>query len=72
MAEAQDGLAQLRLGNRTFKQLALWVQHLVSMAPHRVNETVQEAHGVHAFLQALSQELSREIECRRYHMLAEV
>lgn len=64
VAEAQDELAQLCLGDRTFKQLPLRVQHLVSEALPGTSKTVQEAHGVHPFLQALSQELSRETSAR--------
>lgn len=72
MAEAEDKLARLCFGDRTFKQLALRVQRLVSVTLQWTNKAVQEAHGVPTFLQALLRELSREIECWRYCMLAEV
>lgn len=49
----------------------LRVQYLVSMALRGASEMVQKVSGVHAFLQALPEALSRETECWRYCTLAE-
>lgn len=68
MMEAQDKLAQLWLGDQTFRQLALKVQQLVSVEVQGADEMEEEAHRVQAFLQALPPFLSRE----RYQTFVEV
>lgn len=53
MIEVQNKQAQLWLGDRTFRQLALKVWKLGAVALKQVDEAVKKAHGVHEFLQAL-------------------